>query len=66
MRSHFCELGWSVVLSVPMVMIGITRSMEPHRKLHTRLVSNFIPSFLGSQGGPVQYCCPGNDHLCFL
>ena len=66
MRSYFCELGWSVVLSVPTVMIGIARSMEPHRKLHIRLVSNFIPSFLGSQGGPVQYCCPGNDHLCFL
>lgn len=66
MRSHFCELGWSVVLSTPMVMIGIARSMEPHKKLHIRLVSNFIPSFLGSQGGPVQYCCPGNNHLSFL
>ena len=55
MRSHFCELGWSVVLSIPMVMIGIARSTEPHKKLYIRLVSNFIPSFLGSQGGPVQY-----------
>lgn len=33
MNSRFCELGSHVVLSVPVMLIGVTRSMELPRKL---------------------------------